>query len=257
MQRHCQRQSTRHVAIIMDGNGRWATRRGQPRAMGHAAGGEAVRRVVEVAPDLGIGVLTLYAFSSANWQRPATEVAALMRLFHEYLVNETELCCQKGVRLSLLGRRDRLPPSLRTTIEAAEHLTRHGTLLHLRLAIDYSSRETILAAARRLAFNNRGNYGSEVSVQDFSRILATGPDALQPVPEVDLVIRTGGERRLSDFLLWESAFAELYFTDRMWPDFNAADLTAALADFEKRERRFGGLPAAPDSVAVAIMQDVG
>jgi undecaprenyl diphosphate synthase len=256
MQSYCPRQLSRHVAIIMDGNGRWATRRGEPRAHGHQAGGEAVRRVVEAAPDLGIGVLTLFAFSSANWQRPAAEIAALMRLFHEYLVNETELCCQKGVRLSLIGRRDRLPPSLRTAIEAAEQLTRPGNVLHLRLAIDYSSREAIVSAVRRLAVGEHGNFPGEVSIDDFSRLLVGGPASAESAPEVDLLIRTGGERRLSDFLLWESAFAELYFTDRMWPEFTAVDLAAAIADFERRERRFGRIAVVADS-DVAVLRNVG
>jgi len=244
------------VAIIMDGNGRWATRRGESRSHGHEAGGEAVRRVVEAAPDLGIGVLTLFAFSSANWQRPPGEVAALLRLFHDYLVNETELCCQKGVRLSLIGRRDRLPPSLRTAIAAAEQATRQGTLLHLRLAIDYSSREAILAAAVRLATGAHGAATGELSIEDFARAVAAGAGSSDASPDVDLVIRTGGERRLSDFLLWESAFAELYFTDRMWPEFTAADLAAAIVDFERRERRFGRIAAAPDS-AMPALRDVG
>ncbi|HVU86291.1 MAG TPA: di-trans,poly-cis-decaprenylcistransferase [Pirellulales bacterium] len=247
MQSSCSRKSLRHIAIIMDGNGRWAQRRGAPRTDGHQAGGEAVRRVVEAAPDLGIGTLTLFAFAAANWQRPASEVAALMKLFHEYLVNETELCCRKGVRLSLVGRRDRLPPSLRTTIAAAEQVTRPGGTLHLRLAIDYSSRESIVAAARRMAAT-RGC--GEISIEDFSRLVAADRGVDDDVPEVDLVIRTGGERRLSDFLLWESAFAELYFTDRMWPEFTADDLAAAVADFERRDRRFGRIST--ESLAPAL-----
>jgi undecaprenyl diphosphate synthase len=255
MQRHFQRQRRLHVAIIMDGNGRWAIRRGQARANGHKAGGEAVRRVVEAAPDLGVGVLTLFAFSSANWQRPPGEITALMSLFHEYLVNETELCREKGVRLSLVGRRDRLPPSLRTTILAAEHATQHGQLLHLRLAIDYSSREALVAAARRMAFSRAGG-DCEFSIQEFSRFIAAG-EACDFEPDVDLVIRTGGERRLSDFLLWESAFAELYFTDVMWPDFGASDLSAAIADFDRRERRFGGLPQMPEGLTAAQHATVG
>jgi undecaprenyl diphosphate synthase len=233
----------------MDGNGRWAVRRGEPRTHGHEVGGEAVRRVVEAAPDLGIGTLTLFAFAAANWQRPASEIAALMRLFHEYLVNETELCCRKGVRLSLVGRRDRLPPSLRTTIAAAEQVTRHGTTLHLRLAIDYSSRETIVSAARRLAATKQLG---EMSIDDFSRLVAADRGEQHEAPDVDLVIRTGGERRLSDFLLWESAFAELYFTDRMWPEFTAEDLAAAMDDFERRERRFGRISALPDALAPTV-----
>ena len=247
MQRYFSRQRRLHVGIIMDGNGRWALRRGEPRSCGHQAGGEAVRRVVEAAPDLGIGTLTLFAFSSANWQRPPAEVAALMSLFHEYLVNETELCREKGVRLTLIGRRDRLPPSLRTTILAAEQATQQGTLLHLRLAVDYSSREALLAAARRM---NRGSSAAaaECSVEEFSRLIAHDSEPCSAVPDVDLVIRTGGERRLSDFLLWENAFAELYFTDSMWPEFGASELAAAIADFDNRERRFGGLSAAPQGV---------
>jgi len=247
----------RHVAIIMDGNGRWAVRRGEPRTAGHIAGGDAVRRVVEAAPDLGIGTLTMFAFAAANWQRPATEVAALMRLFHEYLVNETELCCRQGVRLSLVGRRDRLPPSLRTTVAAAEQVTRGGTTLHLRLAIDYSSREAILAAAQRLAIDRQRFHTDEPSIEDFSRLICTDAATGERVPEVDLVIRTGGERRLSDFLLWECAFAELYFTDRMWPDFAAADLAAAMADFNRRDRRFGALTAASAPIDVPQLQDTG
>ncbi len=206
MQSHLAYKPQSHVAIIMDGNGRWAERQGAPRTFGHEEGGKAVQRVVEAAPDLGIGTLTLFAFASANWQRPPREVAALLRLFHDYLVNETERCCREGVRMSLIGRRDRLPPTLRTTILAAEHATRQGTALHLRLAIDYSGRESILAATRRWALLRRDPAYEELSVEAFSQLLAPQPEA-EGAPEVDLIIRTGGERRLSDFLLWESAFA--------------------------------------------------
>ncbi len=194
----------------MDGNGRWATRRGLPRAAGHRAGAEAVRRVVEAAPGLGIGALTLFAFSTDNWKRPAREVAALLRLFARYLRSETTRLLEQGVRLEVAGRRDRLPSLLVAAIAAAERATAGGTTLELRLAVDYSARAAIRAG----------------------RIL----------PDVDLVIRTGGEQRLSDFLLWESAYAELYFTDTMWPDFGATDLAAAVRDFHSRQRRFGGLP---------------
>ena len=201
-----------HVAVIMDGNGRWAARRGLPRAAGHRAGADAVRRVVEVAPDQGVTALTLFAFSADNWKRPPTEVAALMRLFARHLHTETPRLVENGVRLEVVGRRDRLPAPLVTAIRAAEHATAPGTRLRLRLAVDYSARAAIRAG----------------------RIL----------PDVDLVIRTGGEQRLSDFLLWESAYAELYFTDTMWPDFGATDLAAAVRDFHSRQRRFGGLPEA-------------
>ncbi|HEV8303737.1 MAG TPA: polyprenyl diphosphate synthase [Gemmatimonadales bacterium] len=206
------KQSTSlHVGIIMDGNGRWATRRGLPRAAGHRAGAEAVRRTVEASPALGITALTVYAFSADNWKRPATEVSGLMRLFARHLHAEVPRLTANGVRLTIVGRRDRLPAPLVSAIETAERATADGGRLHLRIAIDYSARAAI----------------------------RTG-DIL---PDVDLLIRTGGEQRLSDFLLWECAYAELWFTDRMWPDFGAADLGAAIADFRARERRFGGLSA--------------
>jgi len=208
-----------HVAIVMDGNGRWAARRGRPRTAGHRAGAATVRRVVEAAPGLAIGALTLFAFSADNWRRPPAEVAALMRLFARHLGTETPRLLENGVRLEVVGCRDRLPGPLVTAIAAAERATTAGRALHLRLAVDYSARAAIRAG----------------------RIL----------PDVDLLIRTGGERRLSDFLLWECAYAELYFTDTMWPDFGAADLAAAVREFHSRERRFGGLPATPRTGAIA------
>jgi undecaprenyl diphosphate synthase len=217
-----------HAAIIMDGNGRWATARGLPRVAGHRSGADALRRAVEAAPDLGIGTLTVYAFSSDNWRRPRTEVSALMKLFHTYLRREREKCVENGVRLSVIGRRDRLPALVLPAIEAAEAATRSGRRLHLRLAVDYSSRDAILTAARQL----RGN----ATRDDLSAALG-GPD-------VDLVIRTGGEKRLSDFLLWEAAYAELVFTPVMWPEFDASDLAAAVEEFHSRERRFGAVPKA-------------
>jgi len=204
--------SSLHVAIVMDGNGRWAGRRGLPRVAGHRAGAEMVRRVVEAAPGLGIGALTLYAFSADNWKRPAGEVAALMRLFARYLRAEVPRLVDNGVRLEVVGRRDRLPAPLVVAIDKAARATAGGARLVLRLAVDYSSRWAIAAGV--------------------------------VLPDVDLLIRTGGEQRLSDFLLWESAYAELYFTDTMWPAFGPADLSAALAEFRARERRFGGLPRA-------------
>jgi undecaprenyl diphosphate synthase len=201
----------------MDGNGRWATARGLPRTAGHRAGADAVRRVVEAAPQLGIATLTLFAFSSDNWKRPTREVTTLMRLFHRYLASEAAALEENGVRLSVIGRRDRLGGPLVRQIAAAERLTAHRRRLHLRLAVDYSAREAI----------RRGH-------RDPSWL---GPD-------VDLLIRTGGERRLSDFLLWECAYAELHFVDKRWPDFAADDLEHALAEFHGRQRRFGALPTA-------------
>ena len=207
-----------HVAIIMDGNGRWATRRALPRPAGHRAGARAVRRVVEAAPSLGVTMLTLYAMSSDNFERPPAEVAALLRLFAEYLDRERATMVEKGIRLRVIGRRDRLPDALRAAVERTEAATAAGDRLTLRLAVDYSARHEILAAfARR-----------------------ESPAAW---PDVDLLIRTGGEQRLSDFLLWECAYAELWFTERLWPDVTAQDVAAAVADFRRRDRRFGRISA--------------
>jgi undecaprenyl diphosphate synthase len=231
-----------HVAIIMDGNGRWAEQRGWPRLAGHQAGASAVRRVVEASPAAGIGTLTLFAFSADNWRRPPGEVTGLMRLFADHLRTETQRCIDDGVRLSVIGRRDRLPRTLIEAIEATEEATAAGSTVHLRLAVDYSARDSIVRAAESGA-------GATLSREAFARLLAKADGAhaegrprAHGSPEVDLLIRTGGERRLSDFLLWESAYAELYFTARMWPDFGAADLAAAVESFQRRERRFGGLP---------------
>jgi undecaprenyl diphosphate synthase len=224
-----------HVGIIMDGNGRWATRRGLSRLRGHEAGVEAIRRVVEAAPDQGIGTLTLYAFSTDNWRRPRAEVAALMALLRFYLASEVESLVKNGVRLTVIGRRDRLPDGIAAAIARAEAATAGGEVLHLRIAVDYSSRDAILNAATKLA------RVAEPSRELFSQ-LVTGEAGLR---DVDLIIRTSGEKRLSDFLLWEGAYAELHFTERMWPEFDTQDLEEALASFHRRERRFGGLKSVP------------
>jgi undecaprenyl diphosphate synthase len=224
-----------HVGIIMDGNGRWATRRGLSRLRGHEAGVEAIRRVVEAAPDQGIGTLTLYAFSTDNWRRPRAEVAALMALLRFYLASEVESLVKNGVRLTVIGRRDRLPDGIAAAIARAEAATAGGEVLHLRIAVDYSSRDVILNAATKLA------RVAEPSRELFSQ-LVTGEAGLR---DVDLIIRTSGEKRLSDFLLWEGAYAELHFTERMWPEFDTQDLEEALASFHRRERRFGGLKSVP------------
>lgn len=227
-----------HVAIIMDGNGRWARARGRSRMWGHRAGAKVVRRVVEAAPSLGIGTLTLYAFSSDNWRRPPGEVAALMRLFETYLRGEVRNCVEQGVRLRVIGRRDRLPARLVKAIEAAEAATAGGGTLKLRVALDYSARDAIVAAA------GAAGSGGELTRERFAALLGRAVHAGEPVPEVDLLVRTGGEQRLSDFLLWECAYAELYFTPRMWPEFTPVELEAAVREFERRERRFGALPEA-------------
>lgn len=222
-----------HVALIMDGNGRWANARGWPRAAGHRAGARTVRQIVEAAREMGIGTLTVYAFSSDNWQRPGREVTALMRLFRAYLVGETKRCVENGVRLSVIGRRDRLGPELLTTIETAERATAAGRAMHFRVAIDYSARDSILQAAQRLAGR------AEPTREEFARLLAEVTHSPGGAPDVDLLIRTGGEQRLSDFLLWECSYAELFFTPKMWPEFTPADLREAVMDFAARERRFG------------------
>jgi undecaprenyl diphosphate synthase len=227
-----------HVAIIMDGNGRWAAQRGLPRVAGHRAGLAAARRTVEHAADVGIRCLTLYAFSSDNWRRPASEVQRIFWLLRAFLRLEVRRMRERGARLQVIGRRDRIPASALRAIEQAEAATRNGRGLHLRVAIDYSSRDAIARAACA-AVANAG--------------ALAGPDDLRPLitdalaaesGEVDLLIRTGGEKRLSDFLLWESAYAELVFTDRMWPDFDEAELDRALAEFAQRHRRFGAVPKA-------------
>jgi undecaprenyl diphosphate synthase len=225
-----------HVAIIMDGNGRWALRRGLPRSAGHREGVRAVRRVVEAAPLLGVGMLTLYAFSGDNWQRPQSEVETLMELFCEYFRTERQRLTDYGIRLRVIGRRDRLSASLRAAVEATEAATAGGTTMDLRIAVDYSARDLIVQAARRL-----GKMG-EVSRQQFSRALAEVSHSGAEASEVDLIIRSGGEQRLSDFLLWESAYAELLFVDKMWPDFTGADLEKAVKEFQARDRRFGVVP---------------
>jgi undecaprenyl diphosphate synthase len=230
-----------HVAILLDGNGRWAASRGLPRSEGHRAGVAAVRRVVRAAPSIGIGVLTLYAFSSNNWERPASEVISLLNLLEEFLRAEAAACATAGVRIRVIGRRDRIPPSLVDAIESAECLTSPGRKLDLRIALDYSSRDSILRAACWMLSS------LEVSEREFARRLGEVTNAGGPAPDVDLLIRTGGERRLSDFMLWECAYAELFFTTRMWPEFEAKDLAEAVDDFLNRERRFGRLPEAAAS----------
>ncbi len=223
------RRERLHVGVIMDGNGRWAERRRWPRVAGHPAGAQSVRRIVEAAPGLGIGTLTLYAFSADNWRRPRQEVRRLMSLLRQYLRDEIARCVQNGVRVTAIGRRDRLPPSVRDALEQAEAATAQGRRLHLRLALDYSARDAIVEAAC--------SDPPPRTREDFARRVAgDGASA-----EVDLLIRTGGEQRLSDFLLWECAYAELWFTPRCWPDFGPAHLAEALRAFGDRERRFGGV----------------
>jgi undecaprenyl diphosphate synthase len=226
--------SSLHVAIITDGNGRWATSRGLPRSAGHRAGAEASRAIIEAAPKLGIHTLTLFALSSANWKRPASEVNAILRLLHEYLMAETTRCMENGVRISVLGRRDRIPMTLRQAIIDSEAATASGKQLHLRLAIDYSAREAIYLAACKYY------KVTQLSPESFGTVLS---EVMRGgATDVDLLIRTGGEQRLSDFLLWECAFAEFVFLEKRWPDFTTADLRAAVEEFSRRERTRGSVP---------------
>jgi undecaprenyl diphosphate synthase len=221
------KQSSLHIAIIMDGNGRWANRCGLPRFAGHQAGAEALRAVIEAAPSCGIAILTAYAFSSDNWKRPSEEVNSLMTLMAGYLEEETPRLLANGVRFSAIGRRDRLPSRLLTAVTDAEAATAGGTGLHLRLAIDYSARDAILRAAKLAA-------GQPLTPEAFEKLLGGSKP-------VDLLIRTGGEQRLSDFLLWECAYAELVFTQCMWPEFDTLELRKAVSEFYRRDRRFGAV----------------
>jgi undecaprenyl diphosphate synthase len=221
-----------HVGVIMDGNGRWAAARGMPRTAGHRAGLRTARRIVEEATRAGVGTMTLYAFSADNWSRPTPEVSALMRLFGRALITESKRCLTNGVRLTIVGRRDRIPQSLVRTIDEVEALTAHGRNLHLRVAVDYSSRDSIIRAAALAPAEG-------INREGFAKLLASVDHDPFPVRDVDLLIRTGGEQRLSDFLLWECAYAEFFFTPRMWPDFTEEEFSRALVDFAGRERRFG------------------
>jgi len=223
-----------HVAIICDGNGRWATSRSLPRSAGHRAGARAARNVIRCAPHLRINTLTLFALSSANWKRPSAEVAAILQILEEYLEVETPHCLDEGIRLNIIGRRDRLPEPLREAIAAAEALTANGKTLHLRLAIDYSARHSLFQAASKFY------KATDLSAEAFSDILAEVQRGGST--DVDVLIRTGGEQRLSDFLLWECAFAEFFFVPKRWPDFTAKDLADILREFERRERTRGDLP---------------
>ncbi len=226
-----------HVAIIMDGNGRWAARRNLNRQAGHRAGVKAAEAVVRAAARHGLKTLTLYAFSSDNWLRPRPEVDALFGLLRRYLMTETDHCLQESIRLNVIGRRDRLNATLRAQIERSAELTAACSRMHLRLAVDYSSRHSITEAGRRLQAL------PSVERAEFLRELATVDHSDPVAPEVDLLIRTGGEQRLSDFLLWECAYAELLFLDCPWPDFDEAQFARALEEYSRRQRRFGQIAA--------------
>jgi undecaprenyl diphosphate synthase len=231
----------RHVAIIMDGNGRWARKRHLPRQAGHVAGVGAVRDVVRAASDSGLQNLTLYAFSSENWKRPPTEVGALMGLFRLYFRNDIDEIVARNVRVRIIGNRQRVADDIRQMIEDMENRTVANTGLNLTFAFDYGGQEEIAAAARELARAAKdGRLDPEtITTELFATRLFTSA-----LPEPDLVIRTSGERRLSNFLLWQSAYAELLFVDTLWPDFSSEKFLEALHQFAGRERRFGSLPEA-------------
>ena len=229
-----------HLGIIMDGNGRWAARRGLPRSLGHKAGIGAARRIVESVHRRGIAYLTLYAFSADNWSRERREIDAIFRLVDGYLTDELDTLVAHGIRVQVIGRRDRLPTRTRRIVERAERVTADGDAMLLRLAVDYSSRDALVAAAAALV--RMQSPQSTIDRTLFFERLNTAINS-SPVPDIDLVIRTSGEQRLSDFCLWECAYAELFFTPVLWPDFDDAALSEALTEFANRQRRFGA--AAP------------
>jgi undecaprenyl diphosphate synthase len=222
----------RHVAIIMDGNGRWAKKRGLPRLAGHKAGGDNIRPVVKIFANYGVKYLTLYMFSTENWNRPRIEVAGLLSLLAKKIDQETQAFHQENIRLVHLGRLDRLSQKLRKKVQAAVELTKNNTGLTLCLAFDYGGRDEIVQAARRIA--SASIPGDNIDESMFVRYLYS-PDT----PDPDLVIRTGGESRLSNFLLWQTAYSELYFTPVLWPDFGRKDVEEALSEYKRRQRRFG------------------
>ena len=233
--------SVQHLAIIMDGNGRWAEQRGMPRWKGHEAGAQAVRRVSESACRQGISILTLFAFSSENWKRPPQEIRILFNLFRRYLVSERQNLIQNDIRISAFGRRDRISPLVSEALSATEEATRGCKWLHLRIALDYGSRYEIVEAARRIAGEVQHR---KLKLEDITEDLLAQKLADEVIPDPDLIIRTSGEQRLSNFLLWQAAYSELFFSPKLWPDFDEGDLEEALADFRSRTRKFGALACA-------------
>jgi undecaprenyl diphosphate synthase len=224
------------VAIIMDGNGRWATQRGLSRVQGHRKGKESVREVVETAREIGIEFLTLYAFSTENWERPEREVGALMALLRRYVRSELGKMMRNNIRLVAIGNLRRLPKDVLADLRAAEHTTRRNTGMTVQLAVSYGAREEIVAAARRIARQVRDG---AIAAEDINEDLFSSALMTAGAPDPDLLIRTSGEMRLSNFLLWQVAYSELYVTDVLWPDFRRAQFLAALDDYRRRERRFG------------------
>lgn len=228
----------KHIAIIMDGNGRWAKKRGQPRIFGHRAGIKSVREVVTASAELGIKVLTLYAFSKENWQRPKQEVTILMRLLKEYLDKEEKELMENNIKFISIGQREYLPQAVQERLNHVEEITKNNTGLILNLALNYGGRAEIMDAVRKItALAKENNFQpEELDEKTFARFLYT-----KDIPDPDLLIRTSGEMRVSNFLLWQISYAEIYVTQKLWPDFGKKDLIAAIKAYQKRERRFGGL----------------
>ena len=233
---HATRAAPRHIAIIMDGNGRWARARGLPRAAGHRQGAEAVKRTVRAAIELDVHYLTLYSFSAENWQRPAEEVSDLMGLLRRYLQSEIAELHNNGIQLRVIGERERLPDDIARLIADAEQQTRGNERLVVTMAISYGGRQEIVAAARRLAraVRDEGLALEAIDEQSLGAALFTAG-----TPDPDLLIRTSGEQRISNFLLWQTAYCEFVFTDRLWPDFSEDDLAAAIREYQRRDRRYG------------------
>lgn len=233
------RRLPHHVAVIMDGNGRWATARGLSRTEGHKRGAEAARRVVETAQDMGISFVTLFTFSSENWNRPAAEVGDLMNLLRYYLKKEMADLDKKGARLRVIGNRTRLPRDIIALIEDAEEKTKNNASITVVIAISYGGRDDIVQAARQLAVMAKAD---KIDVEKIDEDIFASALMTQDLPEPDLMIRTGGEFRISNFLMWQMAYTEMFFTQTLWPDFSRADMEEAVAFFNGRERRYGGLP---------------
>jgi undecaprenyl diphosphate synthase len=225
-----------HVAIIMDGNGRWARARGLPRTAGHKQGAEAVRRAIEACFELGVSYLTLFGFSSENWKRPEAEISDLMLLLRRYLQSEIADLHKNGVRVRVIGERSRFSPDIVSLIRNAEDMTRENNALHLTVALNYGSRQEIASAARRLA---EAVSAGRLKAENIDEAMFAGHLATADMPDPDLLIRTSGEKRLSNFLLWQSAYTELVFLDVLWPDFNKSHLEDAIHEFHRRERRYG------------------
>ena len=226
----------RHIAIILDGNGRWAKKRGLPRTAGHAAGAETFRRIATYCKNLGIDYLTVYAFSTENWKRPREEVEAIMGLLGKYLREAVETMERDHIRLKILGDPSILPESLRGLIAETADISTHYEGFQANVCLNYGGRDEIVRAARRFAEDYKAGRASELTEESFSRYMFSAG-----IPDPDLIIRPGGEMRLSNFLMWESAYSELIFTDVLWPDFTGEDIDAAIAEYQRRDRRFGGI----------------